>query len=238
MTKLQGAKVKWYGHATVLVTTKKGTAILIDPWFEGNPAFPKNAPMPERVDLILCTHGHSDHVSDAVAMSKKYRAPILAMVELAAWLARQGAEKTVGMNLGGSYVLADVTVSLVDAKHSTGMDDKGAGRMLYGGIANGFVLEIEGSSTLYHAGDTTVFGDMKLIGDLYHPQLAMLPIGGYYTMGPRLAAHAAKLLGCEQVLPIHYGTFPVLTGTPEQLRQELAGSPIEVRDIKAGETLE
>jgi len=238
MSKLQGVKVKWYGHATVLVTTGKGTAILIDPWFEGNPAFPKTTPLPERVDLILCTHGHSDHVADAVAMSKKYGAPIIAMVELAAWLGRQGVKQSIGMNLGGSYVLSDVTVSLVDAKHSTGMDDKGEGRMLYGGVANGFVLEVEGGATLYHAGDTTVFGDMKLIGDLYHPQLAMLPIGGHYTMGPRLAAHAARLLNAAQVLPIHYGTFPVLTGTPAQLRQELTGSPIEVRGIKPGESIE
>lgn len=238
MSKLRGVKVRWYGHATVLVTTQKGTAILIDPWFDGNPAFPKTVPTPERVDLILCTHGHSDHVADAVAIAKKHGAPIIAMMELAAWLGRQGADQTIGMNLGGAYVFADVTVSLVEAKHSTGMEDKGKGRMLYGGVANGFVLEIEDGSTLYHAGDTTVFGDMALLRELYHPQLAMLPIGGHYTMGPRLAAHAGRLLGVEQILPIHYGTFPVLTGTPEQLSRELTDSAIEVRGIEPGEILE
>jgi len=238
MSKLQGVKVKWYGHAAVLVTTAKGTSILIDPFFTGNPTFPKGTAMPERVDLILCTHGHSDHVGDAVVVSRKYGAPVLAMVELAAWLGRQGVEKTIGMNLGGSYVEKDVTISLVDAKHSTGMDDKGEGRMLYGGVANGFVLEIQGGPTLYHAGDTTVFGDMRLIAELYRPKLAMLPIGDHYTMGPRLAAHAAKLLGVEQVLPIHYGTFPVLRGTPEQHAHELKGSAVEVRAIKPGETLD
>jgi L-ascorbate metabolism protein UlaG (beta-lactamase superfamily) len=238
MSSLQGVKLRWYGHATVLITTPKGTAILVDPWFEGNPAYPKSARLPEKVDLILCTHGHSDHVGDAVTMAKKYSATVIAMVELAAWLDRQGAEKTIEMNLGGSYVFNDATISIVDAKHSTGMDDKKEGRLLYGGVATGFVIESEGGATVYHAGDTTVFGDMKLIGELYRPKLAMLPIGDHYTMGPRLAAHAVKLLGVEQVLPIHYGTFPQLRGTPDQLRRELGETQVEVRAIKPGETVE
>lgn len=238
MNELLGVKVKWYGHATVLVTTPKGTAILIDPWFEGNPAYPKSAGLPGKVDLILCTHGHSDHVGDAATMAKKYGAPVVAMVELTAWLGRQGVKNTVGINLGGSYVFEDVMVSMVEAKHSTGMDDQETGRMLYGGVASGFVLEIKDGATVYHSGDTTVFGDMKLIGELYQPKLAMLPIGDHYTMGPRLAARAAKLLGVQEVLPIHYGTFPVLRGTPEQLRKELGDSSIRVRGIKPGETIE
>jgi L-ascorbate metabolism protein UlaG (beta-lactamase superfamily) len=237
MSDLKGVKVKWYGHATVLVTTAHGTSILIDPWFDGNPAYSKSSGVPKKVDLILCTHGHSDHVADAVRMAREYEATVVAMVELATWLGRHGAEKTVGMNLGGSYVFKDVTVSMVEAKHSTGMDDKDVGRLLYGGVASGFVVESKDGDTVYHAGDTTVFGDMKLIGELYRPKLAMLPIGDYYTMGPRLAAHAARLLGAEQVLPIHYGTFPQLRGTPEELVRELGDSSIKVRAIKPGETV-
>ena len=235
---LKGVKVQWLGHAAALVTTSQGTSILIDPFFEGNPKFPKQIGEPAHVDMILVTHGHSDHVGDTVRLSKRHKCPTIAMVELAAWLGRQGASDVMGMNLGGAHAFKDVTISMVDAKHSTGMDDKREGRMLYGGVANGFILEIEGGSTLYHAGDTTVFGDMKLIGDLYKPTLGMLPIGDHYTMGPRLAAQAARLLGVEEVLPIHYGTFPVLTGTPEQLRKELKGTAIEVREINPGEILQ
>ena len=150
-------------------------------------------------------------------------------------LFRSGVKKTVGMNLGGSWKFEDVTVSMVEAKHSSGVD--GGAQVIYGGVPIGFVITVQDGPVLYHAGDTSVFLDMQLIRDLYQPQLAMLPIGDFYTMGPKAAAMAAKYLGATAVLPIHYGTFPALTGTPEELSKFLDGSGIEVKAILPGESL-
>lgn len=235
MTDLKGTVVTWLGHATVHIATAKGTSILIDPFIEHNPKYPKGHKLPEKIDLILATHGHGDHVADLVAVAEKHNSTVVGIVELMGWAQAQGVKKTVGMNLGGSWKFEDVTLSMVEAKHSSGVD--GGAQVIYAGVPIGFVIIVQDGPVLYHAGDTSVFLDMQLIRDLYQPQLAMLPIGDFYTMGPKAAAMAAKYLGASAVLPIHYGTFPALTGTPEELSKFLDGSGIEVKAILPGESL-
>lgn len=235
MADFKGSTVTWLGHAVVQIRTAKGTEILIDPFIEHNPKYPKGHRLPPKLDLLLLTHGHSDHIADAAAVAKEHGPEIVAMVELADWLNSKGVEKASGMNLGGSYKVKDVTVSMVEARHSSGIED--GGKIIYGGEPVGYVLTIDDGPVLYHAGDTAPFLDMQLIRELYAPDIAFLPIGDYYTMGPRGAAVAARYLGAKTVIPIHYGTFPVLTGTPEELEKHLSGSGIEMLKPKPGEAL-
>jgi L-ascorbate metabolism protein UlaG (beta-lactamase superfamily) len=215
MSTSDATRITWLGHATVLVQTAKGTNILIDPFIAHNPKYPQGFQLPSKIHYILLTHGHGDHISDAVPVAKKHGSHVVAIYELAAYVAEQGAKEFTGMNLGGTVQLDDVAATMVDAKHSSGAeDDKG---VHYVGVAAGFVLQVAGGPVLYHAGDTCVFGDMQLIRELYKPEVAMLPIGGHYTMGPKEAALACRLLAPKVVLPIHWGTFPPLKGTPEEL---------------------
>ncbi|MGD0860207.1 MAG: metal-dependent hydrolase [Terracidiphilus sp.] len=209
------ARIAWLGHATVLIQTGAGTNILIDPFIAQNPSYPKDFALPEKIHYILLTHGHGDHISDAVPVAGKHDSTVVAIYELAMYLAGQGAAKTIGMNLGGTVQLDDVAVTMVEAKHSSGAQDKEG--VHYVGVAAGYVLSIADGPVLYHAGDTAVFGDMKLIRELYRPKVAMLPIGGHFTMGPREAALAARFLQPEIILPIHFGTIPQLTGAPQEL---------------------
>jgi len=168
-------------------------------------------------------------------VAKKHNSNVVAIYELAAYIAGQGASNITGFNLGGTAQLDDVSVTMVDAKHSAGAEGKSGTQ--YAGVAVGFVLTIANGPVLYHAGDTAVFSDMKLIKELYHPELAMLPIGGFYTMGPREAALAAQFIEPKAILPIHFGTFPPLTGTPDQLNEYLNGS-IEIIRVAPGESIQ
>ncbi len=212
---MNGARVTWLGHATVLVETAKGTNILIDPFIAQNPKHPKTFVLPAKIDSILLTHGHGDHIADVVDAAATHGSTVVAIHELAAYVGSKGVAKTIGMNLGGTVQLNEVAATMVEAKHSSGaQDDQGTH---YVGVAAGFVLTIDDGPVLYHAGDTAVFSDMNLIRELYHPEVAMLPIGGHYTMGPREAALAVSYLKPEVVLPLHFGTFPPLKGTPEEL---------------------
>ncbi len=214
MSSPQGTRITWLGHATVLVQTAKGTNILIDPFIEQNPKYPKDYALPTKIQYMLLTHGHGDHISDALPVAARHGSTAVAVYELASYVAAKGVANTIGMNLGGTVELDDVAATMVEAKHSAGaQDEKGTH---YVGVAAGFVLSIPGSPVIYHAGDTAVFGDMKLIAELYHPEVAILPIGRHFTMGPREAAMAVRLLGVKTVLPLHYGTFPQLTGTPDE----------------------
>ena len=213
----------WYGHACVEVRTPGDKVILIDPWF-GNPMSPRSADSVERCDLLLVTHGHADHLGDAVALASRLRPAWPCIHEMWLWLARRlpgGGDAATGMNKGGTVESAGIKVTMVHADHSAGEWNAGGETTLYLGEPAGFVVELENGFRFYHAGDTNVFGDMRLIGELYRPDIALLPIGGHFTMGPREAALAVELLGVQHVMPIHYGTFPLLAGTPDQLRAEL-----------------
>ncbi len=234
MTSLKGTRITWLGHATVLVETARGTNILIDPFIAQNPRYPKDFELPSKIHYILLTHGHGDHISDTAPVAAKHGSTVVAIYELAAHVESKGVEHTIGMNLGGTVQLDDVAATMVEAKHSAGaQDEKGTH---YVGVAAGYVLTITDGPVLYHAGDTAVFGDMKLICELYRPKVAMLPIGGHYTMGPKEAALATRLLEPETVLPLHFGTFPPLTGTPEDLAA-LVDSSVEVVRWAPGESI-
>ncbi len=236
MLRTAGNRITWLGHATLQITTSNSKIILIDPWLEGNPSFPavtKNFP---RVDLILATHGHCDHSGDVVPLALAHNAPVVAMFELALYFGTRGVLNILPMGKGGTQHVGDVDVTMVHAIHSSSVNYEG--KRLYTGDAAGFVVRLPGGFTLYHAGDTTVFGDMKIIGELYKPDLVCLPIGGHFSMGPREAAYAIRLLGVHHVLPIHYGTSPLLTGTPEalgELTQDIAG--LEIHALKPGESI-
>jgi len=212
---LQGTRITWLGHATVLIQTAKGTNILIDPFIANNPKYPKDFVLPAKIHYILATHGHSDHIADVVPVAAKHNSTVVAIYELAAYLATKGVAHTIGMNLGGSVQLDDVAATMVEAKHSSAAQDEQGTHEV--GVAAGYVLTVADGPVLYHAGDTAVFGDMKLIHELYRPEVAMLPIGGHFTMGPREAALAVRLLKPKIVLPLHFGSFPPLNGRPEEL---------------------
>lgn len=206
--------------------------MLIDPWYTGNPAFPANA-RPKAADIILITHGHSDHFTDAAAMAKETGATVVAIWEIYSYLGAKGIKNAEPMNKGGTITVKGLKITMTDARHSSSFDDNG---IVYLGDPAGFIVRLENGQTIYFAGDTALFGDMKLIGELYKPDIAFLPIGDRFTMGPDTAAIAAQWLGVKQVVPMHHGTFPLLTGTPEQLEQHLAGKNIDVLKLKPGET--
>jgi L-ascorbate metabolism protein UlaG (beta-lactamase superfamily) len=235
MTNLHGTRITWLGHSTVLIQTAKGTNILIDPFITGNPKYPKDFALPEKIDYILVTHGHNDHVGDAVPVAAKHNSTVVAVYELANYLAAHGVAQIIGISIGGTVQLEEVAATMVEAKHSSSVQDEQG--VHYVGNATGFVLTIADGPVLYHAGDTAVFGDMALIRELYRPEAAMLPIGGHYTMGPREAALAARLLGVKTILPIHFGTVPPLKGTPDQLAA-LLDENVQVVRWQPGETIE
>ena len=226
--------ITWLGHATFIITTPGGKRIVTDPWLQGNPACPDDQKRIETADLILLSHGHSDHSGDVVAVARATNAPVVCVYELSLWLERKGLQSVVGMGVGGTVTVAGLAVSMVPALHTSSFVENDT--VIYGGLAAGFVVRMENSQAFYFAGDTALFGDMRLIGEMYAPDVAFLPVGDHYTMGPEAAARACSMLGVRQVVPMHYDTFPVLTGTPERLQQLVQSTGVDVLVLKPGET--
>ena len=223
----------WLGHASFRVDTPGGKRVYVDPWLTGNPKCPDAEQAPERVDLIALTHGHGDHVGDTVALWQQIKPPVVALVELRGWLASQGVEANMAHapNKGGTAVIDGIKLTLTDAHHSSSTEDG-----TYAGEPAGIVMELEDGFSIYFAGDTNAFMDMQLIGRIYGPDVAVLPIGDHFTMGPREAAVALELLGVKRCVPCHYGTFPLLHGTPDELRS--LAPDVDILAPEPGETVE
>lgn len=236
MLQTRGNQLTWLGHATFRITTPGGQVILVDPWVESNPMCPAELKKLDRVDTLLITHGHFDHIADAVALGKQFKPQLVGIYELCAWLESKGATNIAPMNKGGTQKVGEIEVTMTQAVHSCGIQDGDA--IVYGGEACGYIIRLPGGLTLYHAGDTAVFSDMKIIGELYAPDVAMLPIGDHFTMGPREAAYAIRLLGVQHVIPMHFATFPVLVGRPQQLREQTKDvRGLEIHELQPGQSL-
>jgi L-ascorbate metabolism protein UlaG (beta-lactamase superfamily) len=232
---MAGVSVTWLGHASFRIDSPGGKRIYLDPWLT-NPKCPEGERNPERIDVIAITHGHSDHVGEAVELGRRFSPRVVAIFELASWLGSQGVADagSGGMNKGGTQEIEGIRFTMTHALHSGGLAANG--EPVYLGEAAGYVIEFENGFKVYFAGDTAVFGDMQLIGRLYEPEVAVLPIGDHFTMDPRQAALALELLGVRRCVPSHYGTFPLLRGTPDELRSLAEG--VEVMAPDPGETIE
>lgn len=234
-------EITWLGHGTYQFRLETGEVILVDPWIEGNPKYPAGHAI-DRVDVILVSHGHFDHIHDVLPLAAKFSPQIVAIYETAYWLESKGAKNVVGMNKGGTATVgpisaASITVTMTTAIHSCGILDDG--KIIYGGEAAGYVVRLPDRRVVYCAGDTNVFSDMQLINRLYHPELAFLPLGDFYTMGPREAALACRMLDVKRVIPVHWGTFPPLIGRPEQLAELIRDLPgTEVWALEPGVPVE
>jgi L-ascorbate metabolism protein UlaG (beta-lactamase superfamily) len=228
------ASLTWLGHGGFRLDSPGGKRIYLDPWLD-NPKCPESEKQPERIDVLALTHGHSDHVGNAVELGKQHSPKVVAIFELASWLASQGVPNAgdLGMNKGGTIDVDGLKFTMTHAVHSGGL--VGEDGITYLGEPCGFVIEVENGLKVYFSGDTAVFGDMQLIGRIYAPDVAVLAIGDHFTMGPREAAIALELLGVERCVPGHYSTFPLLTGTPDELRRLAPG--VEIIAPEPGEAV-
>jgi L-ascorbate metabolism protein UlaG (beta-lactamase superfamily) len=215
-------EITWLGHGTFKFRLDSGEVLVIDPWVEGNPLYPPGHEF-DRVDAILISHGHFDHIHDAIPLAARFHPKVVGIYETCHWLESKGVQNTSAMNKGGSQTVGPVTVTMTHAVHSCGILDDG--KIIYGGEAAGYVIRFADGRTLYFSGDTNVFSDMSLIRELYQPSLAFLPVGDLYTMSPREAAVACRLLTPAVVIPMHFGTFPPLTGSPSELAARIADLP-------------
>ena len=215
-------EITWLGHGTYQMKLETGEVILVDPWIEGNPSYPAKFTI-ERLDVMLITHGHFDHIHDALPLAKKFSPQVVAIYETGHWLEKKGVKNVTGMNKGGTVTVGPISATMTTAVHSCGILDDG--KIIYGGEAAGYVVRFPDRRAVYCAGDTNVFSDMQLIERLYHPELAFLPIGDLYTMSPREAALACRMLNARKVIPLHFGTFPPLTGRPEVLAELIRDIP-------------
>jgi len=237
MAPTRGYTLTWLGHGTFHLVTRDGRVVLLDPWVEGNPACPNEHKSFEKIDVMTISHGHGDHMADAVTLGLKFKPTIVCNYEIHLFLQKKGVTTTSPMNKGGTQEAGGVRFTMVHAVHSSGIED--GGQVTYGGEPCGFVVTLEDGTRIYHAGDTGVHSDMALIGEIYRPDVALLPIGDHFTMSPREAAYAARMLGARVIVPAHHGTFPVLSGTPDALKAELKtlGVAAEVVPLRPGEAL-
>lgn len=248
-------ELQWLGHATTRITSTTGKVIVIDPYLTKNPKAPqkyRDLKALGRVDLILVTHGHLDHTLDLVELMRLTGATVVATYEYALQLGKLGVintDKAISMNKGGTVAPLGrgIKVHMVPAEHSSAVDlfslgiqdpDSSSHRFLAGGAPVGYVVELENGFKIYHTGDTDVFGDMALINKFFQPDIALVCIGGHFTMGPERAAYAVReLIKPKQVIPIHYGTYPVINRTPAEFKAALGNVPIKVLDVNPGQAL-
>lgn len=228
-------QITWLGHATFELRFDSGEVLVLDPWIKDNPAYPKDYEI-TKVDAIAVSHAHSDHTDDLLPLAQKFDPKVVAIFETATFFNKKGVKNAIGINKGGTVDLGFVKLTMTHAIHSCAIKD--GSNLIYGGEAAGYILTFKDGRRAYFAGDTALFSEMALIGDVYSPELAFLPIGDFYTMGPFEAAHAARLLKVKTIIPMHYGTFPVLSGTPAELEKELGGSAFRVWALPKGETVQ
>lgn len=226
-------KIIWHGHANFQINTKWGN-ILIDPWFSDNPSCSTSVKDIRDIQLVLVTHDHFDHVGDAVEICKNSGAKLFAIVETALKLKEEGVPESqiangIGFNIGGTVSENDIKVTMVEAHHSSAT-----------GLPVGYIITLPDNFTIYHAGDTSIFASMEVYGEIFDIDVAMLPIGGVFTMDPKQAAYACKLLKCKSVIPMHWGSFPVLEQNTENFQQELnkLGLSTKLIAIKPGEAVD
>lgn len=233
----KGVQITFLGHAAFKLTSPQGVTILIDPFLRNNPKTPAELKEVEKADLILVTHGHGDHLGDTVAIAQKTNAQVVAIAELAGYVTKKGVKTAVRMNKGGSFTAKGIRITMVNAQHSSSVAE--GEQIIYAGEPVGFIIRFENGFTVYHAGDTAVFSDMKIISDLYKPNLALLPIGSTFTMDPSEAAYACRLLRPQFVVPMHYGTWPLLTGTVEEFAKLMKDqSEVKVMIMAPGQTIQ
>jgi len=230
-------EITYMGHSTFKVRTCGGKILIIDPWIAGNPACPEELKKVEKLDMIAVTHAHFDHIGDSVAIGNEHQPKVIGILEICVWLNSKGVQNIMPMNKGGTQEVDGIKFTMVHADHSCGIQEED-GSIIYGGEAAGYVIEFENGFKIYHAGDTAVFSDMKLISEIYEPELIMIPIGDLFTMSPKEASYACRFMSPKYVIPMHYGTFPVLTGTPAEFRELTSGMDgLEIIEMKPGETL-
>lgn len=210
--------LKWLGQSGFEIKADEKT-ILIDPFLDDNPKAPIGSDEIEEADLVCVTHDHTDHLGDSIEICKRTGATFVGTFELGNFAESEGVENAIGMNIGATLEIKGIDVSMIKAFHTSNR-----------GAPTGFVLDL-GEKRIYHAGDTSLFGDMELISELYEPEIACLPIGSYYTMGPREAAEAVKMIGPEEVVPMHYLTFPVLEQSADEFLSELQEREVEAEAV-------
>lgn len=233
----QGFEITYFGHSTFKIKSPGGKIIFIDPWIKDNPSCPEELKVVDGVDIIAVTHGHFDHISDVIPLARKFKPTIVSNWEICDWLGTKGVENCAPMNKGGGQIAGGIKFIMTHAQHSSGIKDDD-GTTIYGGEPAGFIIELENGFRFYHAGDTNIFSDMKLIGEIYKPELVMLPIGDLFTMSPLEASYACRFLNPKFVIPMHYGTFPPLIGTPDQLEALTRDlTEMEIIALKPGELL-